>query len=252
MRVTLEILLRDQLVGRRDDDDKQPRFQTAWFLGLISGSDEVIALHPDGVQRHHGEWRVSPLDDPESNLRELTSALALMTEVDWRTPGSKTCQDIRYHKGWHSVECRERVLPPTVPDTMWPVASTKRHLDTGADDARDDHESKRHKNSDNTVPMAQEPSSGSGVKRTNVEAIRRADAEAEKALKRAKVLEERRAAKRASAIPMDELKESATNAEVTAESWMIAAEAVLTETCETVEALTVLSSSTSSRNESPP
>ena len=144
MRVTLEILLRDQLVCRRDDDDKQPRFQTAWFLGLISGSDEVIALHPDGAQRHQGEWRVCPLDDPESNLRELKSALALMTKVDWRTPGSKTCQDIRYHKGWHSVECRERVLPPTVPDTMWPVASTKRHLDTGADDARDDHESKRH------------------------------------------------------------------------------------------------------------
>ena len=52
------------LVGRRDDDDKQPRFQQAWFLGLIAGSDEVIALHPDGVQRHHhGSWRVCPLDD---------------------------------------------------------------------------------------------------------------------------------------------------------------------------------------------
>ena len=58
-------LLNRILVGRRDDDDKQPRFQTAWFFGLISGSDEVIALHPDGVQRHHGEWRVSPLDDLE-------------------------------------------------------------------------------------------------------------------------------------------------------------------------------------------
>ena len=68
------------------------------------------------------------------------------------------------HSEWHSVECRERVLPPTVPDTMWPVASTKRLLDTGADDACDDHESKRHKNSDDPVPMAQEPSSGSGVK----------------------------------------------------------------------------------------
>ena len=87
--------------------------------------------------------------------------------------------------------------------------------------------------------MAQEPSSGSGVKRSNVEAIRRADAEAEKALKRAKVLEERRAAKRASTTPIDELEESATNAEVTAESLMIAAEAVLTETRETIEALTV-------------
>ena len=73
---------------------------------------------------------------------------------------------------------------------MWPFASTKRLLDTGADDARDDHESKRHKNSDETVPMAQGPSSGSGVKRSNLEAIRRGDAEAEKALKLANVLEE--------------------------------------------------------------
>ena len=229
-------LLNRILVGRRDDDDKQPRFQTAWFLGLTAGSDEVIALHPDGVQRHHGEWRESPLDDLESNLRELKSALALMTEVDWRTLGCKTCQDTRRHKGWHSAEFRERVLPPTVPDTMWLVATTKRLLDTGADDARDDHESKRHKNSDDIVPMAQEPSSGSGVKRSNIEAIRRADAEAEKALKRAQVLEERRAAKRQSATPLEE---SATNAEVTAESLMIAAEAVLTETRETIEALKV-------------
>ena len=87
--------------------------------------------------------------------------------------------------------------------------------------------------------MAQEPSSGSGVKRSDIEALRRADAEAEKALKRANVLEERRAAKRQSATPLDELEESATNVEVTAESLMIAAEAVLTETRETMEALTV-------------
>ena len=76
---------------------------------------------------------------------------------------------------------------------------------------------KRHKNSDDTVPMAQEPSSDSGVKRLNIEAIRRADAEAEKALTRAKVLDERRAAKRASATPMDELEESATIPDVPAE-----------------------------------
>ena len=92
---------------------------------------------------------------------------------------------------------------------------------------------------DDTVPMAQEPSSGSGAKRSNLEAICRADAEAEKASKRSKVLEERRAAKRASATPTDELEESATNAEVSAESLMIAAEAVLTETRETIEARTV-------------
>ena len=91
-----------------------------------------------------------------------------MTVVDWRTPGCKTCQDVRYHKGWHSVGCRERVLPPTLPDTMWPVASTKRLLDTGEDDVHDDHESKRHKISDDTLPMAQEPSSGSGLKRSDL------------------------------------------------------------------------------------
>ena len=77
------------------------------------------------------------------------------------------------------------------------------------------------------------------MKRSNIEAIRRADAEAEKALKCVKMLEERRAAKRASATPMDELEESATNAEVSAEAMLIAAEAVLTETRETIEAFTV-------------
>ena len=82
-------LLNRILVGGRDDDDK------AWFLGLIAGSDEVIALHPDGVQRHRGEWRVSPLDGPESNLRELKTALALTTDCDWRALGCKTCQDVR-------------------------------------------------------------------------------------------------------------------------------------------------------------
>ena len=109
---------------------------------------------------------------------------------------------------------------------MWPVAMTKRLLDIGADDARGDHEAKRRK--DDATPTLQEPSSGSGVKRSNIEAIRRADAEAEKAQKRARLFDERRAAKRASTTPMDEL-----------ETMLVAAEAVLTETRETVEALTV-------------
>ena len=80
----------------------------------------------------------------------------------------------------------------------------ERLLDTGADDARDDYESKRHKASDDPEPMSQEPSSG--VKRSDLEAIRRADAGAEKDLKRTRMLEERRAAKRESATPMDELR----------------------------------------------
>ena len=77
------------------------------------------------------------------------------------------------------------------------------------------------------------------MKRSNLEAIRRADAAAEKAMKRAQLPEERRAAKRASATPMDEIEESALNAEKSAEAMMVAAEAVLTETLETIEALTV-------------
>ena len=64
-------------------------------------------------------------------------------------------------------------------------------------------------------------------KRSNIEAIRRADAEAEKALTRARLLEERRAAKQASATPTDGM-----------ETVMVAADAVLAETRETVEALT--------------
>ena len=57
MRVTLEILLRDQLhfliVSFDVTMTTNKRFQQAWFLRLMA--DEVIALHPDGVQRHHGE-----------------------------------------------------------------------------------------------------------------------------------------------------------------------------------------------------
>ena len=89
--------------------------------------------------------------------------------------------------------------------------------------------------------MAQEPSSGSGVKRSNLGAIRRADAVAEKALKRAKLQEERRAAKPASATSLNELEEPVMNdgAEKSAEAMMVAAEPVLTETRETIEALTV-------------
>ena len=121
---------------------------------------------------------------------------------------------------------------------MWPVATAKRLLDTGADDARDDHESKRHKSSDDIKPMTQEPSSGSGVKRSNLEAIRRADAEAQKALKRARLLDERRAAKRASAMPEE------------MDTMLVAVEAVLTETRETVGAHS-LSSPKSSCNEPP-
>ena len=49
------------------------------------------------------------------------------------------------------------------------------------------------------------------MKRSNLEAIGRADGEAEKALTRAKLQEERSAAKRASATTMDELDESVMN-----------------------------------------
>ena len=49
-------LLNRILVGQREDDVEQPRFQQAWFLGVTGGGGEVVALHPDGTQGHHGEW----------------------------------------------------------------------------------------------------------------------------------------------------------------------------------------------------
>ena len=74
---------------------------------------------------------------------------------------------------------------------MWSVSATKRLLDTGTDDVRDDHESKHQKVDE--IPVQQEPSSSSGVKHStiDVEAMRRADAQSEKGLKRARMLEER-------------------------------------------------------------
>ena len=109
-------------------------------------------MHPDGVQRHHGEWRVRPLYD---RARDITRV------------------GILRHVG-------QEFFPATVPDTIWPVTSPKGLLDTGPDDVREDHEPKRQK-SDET-PTRQEPSSGSGIQRStaDIEAMRRADAEAGK------------------------------------------------------------------------
>ena len=68
----------------------------------------------------------------------------------------------------------------------------------------------------------------------DVEALSRADAEAERASESARMLEERRATKRASATPLVESEESAMNddAEKSAEAILAAVEAVLTETRE--------------------
>ena len=74
------------------------------------------------------------------------------------------------------------------------------------------------------------------------EAIRRADAEGEKALKRAREIEERRAATRASASSVQELEESMEQRRehpAASGAMMVAAEAALAETRETLKALTV-------------
>ena len=94
-----KLLNRIWVGGRREDDHKQPGFQQGWFLGVIGGGGEVIALHPDGTHRHHGERRESPLDEPEKDTRELLLALAQLRALDWRTPRCKTCENTQCHKG---------------------------------------------------------------------------------------------------------------------------------------------------------
>ena len=86
------------------------------------------------------------------------------------------------HKGWHSVECRAGVLPkPVRHDVLCGV---------GPGDALVENESERQKSA--RTLAQQEPSSISGIKRstTDVEAFRRADAEVEKAMIRARKLNE--------------------------------------------------------------
>ena len=63
---------------------------------------------------------------------------------------------------------------------MWSVTATRGLLNAGPGDVRVDHELKRQKSA--RTPAQQESSSISGTKRstTAVEALRRADAEAEK------------------------------------------------------------------------
>ena len=89
---------------------------------------------------------------------------------------------------------------------------TKRLLHTAIDDAHpgfaENHDAKRHE-----PPVERERSSGSEVKRSSTEdeAIRRADAEAGKALKRAREMKERRAAKRASVQELEESMDTETD-----------------------------------------
>ena len=52
--------------------------------------------------------------------------------------GARRARTRSITKGWHSTECRARILLATVPDTMWPATVTKRLLHTGTDDARAD------------------------------------------------------------------------------------------------------------------
>ena len=92
--------------------------------------------------------------------------------------------------------------------------------------------------------MQQELSSGFGVKRSSAddEAVRRADAEAEKAWKRAQVTEERRETKRASATSvqgLEEPMETEKGVSCSEAALTVAAEAVLAETRETLDALIV-------------
>ena len=129
----------------------------------------------------------------------------------------------------------------SIPDT----STTKGLLDAGTDDARaelamyDDAMRREHEE-----PIQREPSSGSGLKRSPAddEALRRADAEAEKVLKRAWVFEVRRAATRTSATSAQEFKETLdteTGTSSSAAARMVPAGAVLAKTRETLQALTV-------------
>ena len=163
---------------------------------------------------------MTPLDDPESNLRDLKEAPALTTECEWRTPGCKTCQDVRHHKGWHSAE-REFSLQRY----LTRCGRLRRRKDSWTLVQMMHAETMRR--SDAKIIQRRWYRNPPLVLVSNIEDIRRADAEAEKALKRARLLDERRAAKRVSATPEE------------METMLVAAEAVLTETRETDEALTV-------------
>ena len=180
---SLTPLLNPVLVRRGEDDDKQSRFQQARFLGFIGSSNEVIALSPYGVQRHHGEWRLSPLDDSESDLREMKTALAQMAKCDWENSCLQNVSECARSQGlaFSGVSCWSSSYNRAKHDVL---------CGAGPDDARVDHESKRQKSA--RTPAQQESSSISGIKRstTDVEALRRADADGEKAMKRARILNE--------------------------------------------------------------
>ena len=92
-----------------------------------------------------GEWRWSPLDDLGVKPSRVEKCSCAHDGVRLANTWVQDVSGCAISQRFALCGSRERVLPTTVPDTMWPVAITKRLLDTGADDARDDHESIRHK-----------------------------------------------------------------------------------------------------------
>ena len=133
------------------------------------------------------------MDDPESDLRELKSALALMTGMRLAntrlqdvsgcaiSPKLALCgmQRTSFYQQRYLTRCgllRQR-------SDFWTLVQMTHVMATSPSDT---------KVLTTLCRVAQEPSSGSGVKRSNLEAIRSADEEAEKAVKRAEMLEERR------------------------------------------------------------
>ena len=171
------------------------------------------------------------------NLRELKTALAQMTECDWRTPGGLT-RRVRVLNITKIGILKNVVFEFFLQLCQTRCGQLRQQKDCWTPRPDDAHVDKRLKGAE--TPVQQESSSGSGGKRStaDVEAMRHADAEAEKALKLARGTTSSQASIR-NTCWMSWRTAMNDYAEKSAEAMLVAVDAVLTETRETVEALSL-------------
>ena len=113
------------LVHSNINDDQQPRFLVCWALGHKDA--DIVSLMGDGSVRYNGSWKYSPEGCSVANDHELQDALAKMRNTQPKVRGCLACEHgihVKFGRK-HTFECRQKILPSLVSDSLWTMRSTQ-------------------------------------------------------------------------------------------------------------------------------